>query len=73
MLAHGNQVGHKIYEFSADGGVEYDNTEVKEILLSHGIIMRLTAPHLPEQNGGNKRNNRTVIEMARTFKYSKPY
>jgi hypothetical protein len=29
-----------------------------------------TAPYKPEQNGGSKLENRTIVEMARTFKYS---
>lgn len=64
--------GHKIKEFLSDNGGEFDNEEVREILRSHGITQRLTAPYTPQQNGGSERENRTIVEMARTLKYSNP-
>ena len=54
----------------SDNGGEFDNEEVRDILHSHGITQRLTAPYTPQQNGGSEREIRTIIEMARTLKYS---
>ena len=51
---------------------EFDNVEVRETLQNNGITQRLTAPDTPGQNGGSERKNRTIVEMARTFKYSNP-
>lgn len=70
MIAHANTNGHKIREILSDNGGEFDNNEVREILHCHGITQRLTAPYTPQQNGGSERENRTVVEMARTFKYT---
>lgn len=70
MLAHAKTLGHSIKELLSDNGGEFDNTEVKRILQENGIMQRLTAPYTPQQNGGSERENRTIIEMARTFKYS---
>ena len=72
MLAHAKAQGHSIKELLCDNGGEFDNVEVRETLQNNGITLRLTAPYTPEQNGGSERENRTIVEMARTFKYSNP-
>ncbi|KMQ81501.1 retrovirus-related pol polyprotein from transposon tnt 1-94 [Lasius niger] len=73
MIAHAKIQGHSIKELLSDNGGEFDNEEVKKILHENGITQRLTAPFTPERNGGSERENRTIIEMARTFKYSNPH
>lgn len=70
FLEHAKTLGHKVEQLLSDNGGEFDCTEVKQILAESGITQRLTAPYTPEQNGGSERENRTIIEMARTFKYS---
>jgi transposase InsO family protein len=70
FLAHAKTLGHNIQELLSDNGGEFDCEEVKRILSENGISQRLTAPYTPEQSGGNERENRTIVEMARTFKYS---
>jgi transposase InsO family protein len=70
FLAHAKTLGHNIQELLSDNGGEFDCQEVKRILSENGISQRLTAPYTPEQNGGSERENRTIVEMARTFKYS---
>lgn len=72
MLSHAKTAGHSIKEFLSDNGGEFDNEDVREILSSEGITQRLTAPYTPEQNGGCEREMRTIVEMARTFKYTNP-
>lgn len=72
VLSHAKTVGHTIQEFLTDGGGEFDNLEVKKLLSDGGIVHRITAPYTPQQNGNTERENRTIIEMARTFCYSNP-
>lgn len=72
MIKHSETVGHTIKEFLSDNGGEFDNEGVRTILRSKGITQRLTAPYTPEQNGSSEREFRTVVEMARTFKYTNP-
>lgn len=72
MITHAKNQGHTIKEFLSDNGKEFDNVGVRRILQENGITQRLTAPYTPEQNGGSERENRTIVEMARTFKYSNP-
>ena len=70
VLSQAKTQGHTIKEFLSDNGGEFNNDKVRDILRSHGITQRLTAPYTPQQNGGSERENRTIVEMARTLKYS---
>ena len=72
VIAHASNLGHKILEFLSDNGGEFDSKEVRCILAKAGITQRLTAPFCPEENGGSERENRTIVEMARTLKYANP-
>ena len=50
-----------------DGGGEYVNRKMEEYMQSIGIKYEKSAPRTPEQNGKSERQNRTVIECARTL------
>lgn len=71
FLAHAENLGHSIKEILSDNGGEFDNKDVQDILQKKGITQRLTAPYTPQQNA-SERENRTLVEMARTLKYSSP-
>lgn len=66
-----NLFGHSMKVLRADNGREYVNESVMRYLKSHGIQMENTAPHTPEQNGKAERENRTVVESARTMLHAK--
>ena len=70
FLAHSKTQGHIIKELLSDKGGEFDNSDVQNILKKNGIIQRLTVPYTPEQNGLSDCENRTIVEMARTFMYN---
>lgn len=70
FILHAKNLGHNIKEILSDNGGEFDNQEVRKILKKYGISPRPTAPYTPEQNGNSERENRTIVEMARTLKYS---
>lgn len=70
MIAEVHNTGHTIQTLLSDNGGEYDNKDVREILAKHGIKQRLTMPYTPEQNGCCERDNRTLVEAARTIMYS---
>lgn len=72
FLRHTKTLGYSVKEMLSDNGREFDNEEVRSILRANGITQRLTAPYTPEQNGISERDNRTIVEMARTLKYSNP-
>lgn len=54
-----------------NNGLEFINSEVRELTNSLGIRHEKTVPHSPEQNGAAERENRTVVEAARTLLFAK--
>lgn len=62
-----NVTGNKIKVFRSDNGLEFINKEVKEIFTKCGIIHQTSVPYTPEQNGKAERDNRTLVEAARTM------
>ena len=66
-----NQRGRPIKTFQCDGGMEFNNAEVRKLLTSDGITLAITNPYTPQQNGCAERTNRTVVELARTMLLAK--
>ena len=54
----------------SDNGKEYCNDNFHEYLISKGIEHQTTAPYAPEMNGKSERDNRTIIEAARTIMHT---
>lgn len=71
-LAKTHSLGHKVVEFLSDNGGEFDNEQVRSVLSEFGFTQRLSAPYTPQQNGKVQRENRSIVEMTRTLKYSNP-
>jgi hypothetical protein len=61
-----------IVELRTDGGKEYAGKEIADFLNNRGIKHSITAPYTPEQNGSSERENRTIMEAARSMIYSNP-
>lgn len=59
--------GHIIKKVRSDNGKEFTNAELKRMYNEYGIIHQTSIPYTPEQNGKIERENRTVIEAARTM------
>lgn len=57
----------KLKRIRCDNGLEFVNVQMKEFLSKNGIQLCLSAPYCPEQNGFIERDNRTVVESARTM------
>lgn len=57
--------GRKIKAIQFDNGGEFCNAIMDSILKEFGIRCRLSAPHIPQQNGLAERKNRTLIESTR--------
>ena len=54
-----------------DGGKEYDNKDVNAILADAGIDHHVLALYTHEQNGVAERENRFVVETARSMLHAK--
>ena len=65
------QTGNKLKKFCSDNGGEYVNRPFQESCAQHGIIMEMTAPYSPSQNGIAEHLNRTLLEHARAMIFSK--
>ncbi|CAB0020138.1 unnamed protein product, partial [Nesidiocoris tenuis] len=71
MLEETKVTGHIVEELLSDNGGEFDSEAIRKILRKNGIKQRLTMPYTPEQNGCSERENRTLIETARTLMHSR--
>lgn len=64
------QTTHRIKAIRSDNGTEYINRELTNFLERQGIQHQLTVPYTPEHNGASERDNRTIVEAARTMIHS---
>lgn len=58
---------NKLKKLSIDGGGEFLNDLLIPYCKSSGIVLRVTAPHTPQQNGVAERANRTIASKARAM------
>lgn len=66
-----NKFGRSMKILRSDNGREFCNRQMDEYLELHGIRRETTAPYTPEQNGKAERDNRTIVESARTMIHAK--
>ncbi|KAJ2938391.1 hypothetical protein O0L34_g13315 [Tuta absoluta] len=71
MLQEAKNAGHEIKTILSDNGGEFDNAAVRKILCDQGVQHRLTMPYTPEQNGCSERENRTLVEAARSMMHAR--
>ena len=50
-----------------DNGKEFDNLAVRNLLATHGIVLRLTCPYTSQQNGHAERILRTLNDNVRAL------
>jgi transposase InsO family protein len=60
-----NKFDVKEKKIRSDNGTEFKNTQVEDFLDEDGIKHKFLASYTPQQNGVAKKNNHTLIEMAR--------
>lgn len=61
------QTGNKIKKIKSDRGLEFNNEQFKLHCKNEGILQEFSAPYTPEQNGRIERENRSIVEGARTM------
>ena len=62
-----NKFGRKMKILRSDNGREFCNKGMDEYLEKCGMQQETTAAYNPEQNGKAERDNRTIVESARTM------
>lgn len=65
------QFGHPVKCLQTDHGTEIDNETIRNITTENGIQHRFSIKYTPEQNGCAERENRTVMESARSMIHAK--
>ena len=71
FLSETKTTGHIVREILTNGGKEFVNKETSRITNKYGINHRITMPYTPQQNGSAERENRTLMEAARSMIYAK--
>jgi transposase InsO family protein len=61
-----NEFGLRIKKIRSDNGTEFKNSQI-EGFLEEGIKHEFSSPYTPQQNSVVERNNRTLMDMARTM------
>jgi len=64
------QTGNKIRRIKSDRGLEFNNEQFHQYINKEGIIQEFSSPYTPEQNGRIERENRFIIEGARTMLFA---
>jgi transposase InsO family protein len=67
VITEANAAGHKIRHVRSDNAKEFIGQDMKKILRNYSILHKVSTPYCPEQNGRAERQNRTIVEMARTI------
>ncbi|GKC27819.1 putative ribonuclease H-like domain-containing protein [Tanacetum coccineum] len=62
-----NQLDHKVKVIRCDNGTEFKNSIMNQFCEMKGIKREFSVARTPQQNGVDERNNRTLIEAARTM------
>ncbi|GKA96771.1 putative ribonuclease H-like domain-containing protein [Tanacetum coccineum] len=62
-----NQLDNKVKVIRCDNGIEFKNSVMNQFCDMKGIKREFNVARTPQQNGVVERNNRTLIEAARTM------
>jgi hypothetical protein len=62
-----NEFGLRIKKIRSDNGMEFKNSQIEGFLEEEGINHEFSSPYTAQQNGVVERNNRTLLDMARTM------
>lgn len=62
-----NKFNRPMKVLHTDNGGEYCNDAMKNLLEARGIKLETTASYTPQQNARAERDNRTIVESARTM------
>ncbi|XP_025836051.1 uncharacterized protein LOC112906335 [Agrilus planipennis] len=67
LVAEYKGAGHAIRRMRSDNAAEFHGQEMTNVMRKYSIKQEFSTPRVPEQNGRAERQNRTIVEMARTL------
>ena len=59
-----NQFNTSIKAFQSDGGTEFTNNKMQELLQQNGILHTMSCPHTPAQNGKTCLSNMAMLAFG---------
>jgi transposase InsO family protein len=62
-----NEFGLRNKKIRSNNGIEFKNSQIEGFLEKEGVKHEFSSPYTPQQNGVVERNNRTLLDMARTM------
>jgi transposase InsO family protein len=65
------ETGYAVQTIRSDRGKEFTSQETTQFLQEQNVRQELTVPYCPEQNGVTERDNRTIVEAARSMLHSR--
>ncbi|KRZ82363.1 Retrovirus-related Pol polyprotein from transposon TNT 1-94, partial [Trichinella sp. T8] len=71
FLDKSRKAGNTVVRILSDGGLEFNNAHVKDVLQRRRVAMRTAMPYTPEHNGVAERENRILVETGRSMLHSK--
>ncbi|KRX34591.1 Retrovirus-related Pol polyprotein from transposon TNT 1-94 [Trichinella murrelli] len=73
FLDESRTAGNTVECILSDGGLEFNNAHVKDILQRRRVAMRTAMPYTPEHNRVAERENRILVETGRSMLHSKDF
>lgn len=67
VIAKASAAGHRVKKLRSDNAKEFKSKEFKQVVRRYNIAHEFSTEYCPEQNGRIERQNRTIVEMARTI------
>lgn len=67
VITKASASGHKVKRIRSDNAKEFKSKAFAQIVRKHNITQEFSTEYCPEQNGRVERQNRTIVEMARTM------
>lgn len=71
VLTIERDTGNKLMKFRSDRGGQFMSSDFETFLLEQKIARQTSAPYTPQQNGFIERDNRTMVEAARSMLHAK--
>ena len=67
VLVEAAAAGHKVRTLRSDNALEFKSAKMAKLLKDHLVKQEFTTPYVPAENGRVERQNRTIIESARSM------
>lgn len=67
VIALAQAHGHQVRRLRSDNAKEFTSAEMMDVCRRNNIVHQYSTPYCPEQNGRVERQNRTIVEMARSM------